>query len=78
MFGPENVRKMVKNVDQCFPNPKVTSSNVLFCPQTKDIQFTVTEDERNQKIFKFEKPKSENLVFVKKDDEDEDSDEFIT
>ncbi len=47
----------MKNVDHCF----VTSSNVLFCPQTKDIQFTVIEDEINQKIFTFEKPKSENL-----------------
>ncbi len=26
----------MKNVDQCFPEPKVTSSNVLFCPQPKE------------------------------------------
>ncbi len=32
---------MVKNVDQCFPKPKVTSSNISFCPQLKDIQFSV-------------------------------------
>ncbi len=37
-------QKVVKNVDHCLPKPKVTSSNVLFCPQPKDIQFTVTED----------------------------------
>ena len=29
------------------------SSNVLFCPQSKDNQFTVIEEERNQKIFTF-------------------------
>ena len=46
---------MVKNVDQCFPNPKMMSSNLLFCPQPKDVQFTVTEEERNQKIFTFKK-----------------------
>lgn len=27
--------KMVKNVDQCLPEPKMTSSNVLCCPQLK-------------------------------------------
>ena len=37
-------QKMVKNVHQCFPKPKMTSSNVLFCPQLKDIQFTVIEE----------------------------------
>ena len=36
--------------------------NVLFCPQAKDIQFTVTEQEGNQKIFTFKKLESENLV----------------
>ncbi len=50
-----------KNVDHCFAKPKVTSSNILFCPQPKYIQFTVMEDKRNQKIFTFEKLKSENL-----------------
>uniref|UniRef100_A0A8C9YZI0 Ankyrin repeat and SOCS box containing 2a, tandem duplicate 2 n=1 Tax=Sander lucioperca TaxID=283035 RepID=A0A8C9YZI0_SANLU len=30
---------MVKNVDQCFPKPKRTSSNVLLCPKLKDLQF---------------------------------------
>ena len=47
--------KMVKNVDQCFPKPKMTSSNVLFYSQPKDIQFTVTKEQRNQKIFTFKK-----------------------
>ena len=46
---------MVKNVDQCFPKPKTTSSNVLFCPRPKDNQFTVIEEEINQKIFTFKK-----------------------
>uniref|UniRef100_A0A8D3BH05 Uncharacterized protein n=1 Tax=Scophthalmus maximus TaxID=52904 RepID=A0A8D3BH05_SCOMX len=27
--------------------------NVLFCPHTKDIQVSVTEEQRNQKIFTF-------------------------
>ncbi len=40
-------QKMVENVDHCFPKPTLT----LFCPQPKDIQFTVIEDERDQKIF---------------------------
>ena len=40
-------QKMVKNVDQCFPKPKMTSSNVLLCPQLQDIQLTVTEERRN-------------------------------
>lgn len=26
-----------EKVDECFPKLKMTSSNVLFCPQTKDI-----------------------------------------
>ncbi len=55
------VHKMVKNVDPCLSELEVTSSDVLFCSQHKDIQFTVTEDERNQKIFTFQKLKSENL-----------------
>ena len=54
---------MVKNVDQCFLNLKITSSNVLFCPQPKDIQSIVIEEERNQKIFTFKKLKSENFHF---------------
>ena len=31
------------------------------CPQLKDIQFTVMEEERNQKIFMFKKLKSEDV-----------------
>ena len=49
-----------KNVDQCFPKPHISSSNVLFSPQPKDIQFTVTEEERNQKMFTLKKLESEN------------------
>ena len=37
--------------------------NVLFCPQLKDIQFTVTEEERNQKLFTFKKLESDNFDF---------------
>ena len=40
----------MKNVNQCFPKSKVMSSNVLFYSQPKDIQFTVREEERNQKL----------------------------
>ena len=59
---------MVKHVDQCFPKPETTSSNVLFCPQPKENQFTVIE-ERNQKIFTYKKLESENqriLTFFSK------------
>ena len=55
--------KISESVDQCFPKPKTTSSNVLFRPQPKDIHFTVVEEERNQKIFTFKKLESENLHF---------------
>ena len=43
-------QKVEKNVDQCFQKLEMSSSNVLFCPQSKDNQFTVTEEERNQKM----------------------------
>ena len=46
---------VVINVDCFCPKPKITSSNVLFCPQPKYIQFTVTEEHRNQKLFTFER-----------------------
>ena len=42
-----------------------TQDNVLRClvlsPQPKDIQFTVTEEERNQQIFTFKKLESQNF-----------------
>ena len=64
----ENGKK--KNVDQCFPKSKMMSSNVLFSPQPKDIQFTVIEEERNLKIFTFKKKSTRlskylviNLIF---------------
>ena len=53
-----------QNVDLCFPKPKMTSPNVLFCPQSKDNQFTVIEDERNQKIYTFKKLESEKFDFL--------------
>lgn len=33
----------------------MTSSNVLFCSQLKDIQFAVREEETNYKLFTYEK-----------------------
>lgn len=39
---------MVKNVDRCFPKHKMTSLNVFYCPQPKDIQFTVMGEEINE------------------------------
>ena len=35
----------------------------LFCPQPKNIQFTVSEEERNQEIFTLKKLESEELIF---------------
>lgn len=34
----------LKNVNQCFWKPKMTSLVVMFCPQLRDIQFTVKGD----------------------------------
>ena len=39
---------MSSNVGQCFPVPRMMSSNALFCP--KHIEFTVKEEETNQNI----------------------------
>ena len=49
-----------KNVKNTSKKNKMTSSNVSFCPQLKDILFIVMEEERKQKIFKFKKLESEN------------------
>ena len=49
--------------EKFFPKPKTTSSNVLFCPQPKDNQLIVIEEERNQKIFTFKKLETENFDF---------------
>ena len=46
------------------PKPTMMSSNVLFCPQPKYLQFTVIEEERNQKIFTFKKLESENFYIL--------------
>lgn len=52
-------QKIVKNAHHSFREPKVMSSNVLFCwadsPKRKDMYFTVIEDKENHKIFTFEK-----------------------
>lgn len=42
---------MVKNVDQCFPKPKMTTSNVSFSPQPKDIPFILIQEGRGQNKF---------------------------
>ena len=42
--------KYQKVIKKCRPKPKTTSSSVLFCPQPKDNQFTVIEEEINQEI----------------------------
>lgn len=55
---------MVKNVDQCVQKPKMTSLQVLFCPQPKDNQFSVTEEEINQNMFTFSTLESEKLLLV--------------
>lgn len=39
----------------------MTLSNMSVCQQPESLQFTVTEEQRNQKMFKFKKLKSENL-----------------
>lgn len=39
----------------------VLSSVVLFSPQPREIQFTVTEDDRNQKILAFKKKKKTGI-----------------
>lgn len=54
---------MVENVDWSFPKSKMTSTNVLFCPQPQDIQFTIVEEKRNHKIFTFKKLVTKNLDF---------------
>ena len=42
-------------------------SNILFCPQTRDIKFIVTEEERNQKIFIFKKLRSDHFCLFLSD-----------
>lgn len=42
-------------------NVRMMSSNVIICPQPEDIQFSVTEKERNQKILTSKKLEAENL-----------------
>ena len=41
--------KVGKNIDQRFPKPKITTLNVLFCPQPKVFCCTVIEEEGNKK-----------------------------
>ena len=55
--------KMSISVSQ---SPQTTSSNVLFCPQPKDNQFTVIEEKKNWKIFTFKKLESKNFDFFSK------------
>lgn len=47
--------KKKKKVNQCFQKHKMTFLNILFCPQPKDMNFTVIEEERNKNILMFNK-----------------------
>ena len=47
-------------INSCSSKSKMTSSNILFYPQSSDIEFTVTEEERNQELFTFKKLNSES------------------
>lgn len=44
-----------KKVNRCFQKHKMTFLNILFCPQPKDMNFTVIEEERNKNILMFNK-----------------------
>lgn len=46
LFDNSSVHKMERGCEkcQCILKPKVTSSDVLFCPQPKDVQFTVIKE----------------------------------
>lgn len=56
-----SVFKMSENGDQCFLKHDMTSWNILFCSQCKYIEFTVREDERNQRRVEYKTMKSENF-----------------
>lgn len=55
---------MSNHLHRIFPDPKVTSSNCLFCltnrPKPKHIQINTIEDEDDQQIFTFVKLKPVN------------------
>lgn len=38
-------KKRVKTADRCFSKPKMTSLNPSICPQSKDLRFTITEED---------------------------------
>lgn len=62
-----HLNEMLKNVNQYFPKAKVMSSNCFVpnnSPQSKEIQFTVTEEFINQKISTSKKLESENLYIL--------------
>lgn len=40
-------------VDQSFPKPLMTSTNILFCPQCKDIHYPVIDELSKPKIFTY-------------------------
>ena len=50
----------LKNVIHIFSKSKMTSSVSCSVHKSREIQFTVMEEERNQKIFTFNKLESEN------------------
>lgn len=57
---------MVKNVNHCIPKLKGSSSNVFFCLQPKGIRFSVLKEWRRQKLFTFDKLKSEIWSILKR------------
>lgn len=49
------VCKILESGGKWLLKPKMTSSNVWFCPPDRDIHSAVTEEERDQNIFTFKK-----------------------
>ena len=52
-----------ENIGQCLSQAKLTSSYILFCPQPKDTQLTVSQEERNQNICTLKKLESEIFTY---------------
>ena len=50
----ENALTKKKESIIVYQNPKMTTSNLFISPEFKDIQLTVIEEKRNQKIFTIE------------------------
>ena len=52
-------------LNQCFPNPKMKSSNVLFSPKTKYIQFTIIRGVKKPENIHISEVESEHFTFFK-------------